>query len=79
MGLLQENNLLREEIRTQQSHIASMTSEVDILTDSVSQVKRRWREREQEKIDKAKPYDDADLEINGDSLEFPRQPSHIII
>ncbi|KAI6653693.1 hypothetical protein LOD99_3197 [Oopsacas minuta] len=77
--LLQENQVLREEISTQQEHIDRMTDEVNSLTNNVYEIKKRWKQREQEKIHKIKTSDDADLEINGDSLNFPRQPTHIII
>ena len=77
--MLRENSLLREEISAQLSHIQRLTSEVQSLSDNVQLVKKRGRGREQERIDRAKTSDDADLEISGDSLEFPRQPVHVII
>ena len=77
--LLQENKLLKKEILTQQKHIEEMTAEIDSLASNVSEVKKRIKEREREKNERIKPSDDADLEINGDLLDFPRQPVHVIL
>lgn len=77
--LLQENKVLKSEISTQQKHVDDMEAEIDCLTSNVSAIKKRLREREREKNEKTKPSDDADLEVNGDLLDFPRQPVHVIL